>query len=231
MKRLAIIALLLLTASARADEALYVEANGLTRSGWAFEELQGAGGDEGVRKDSWSAHPGHSPEWRATTDDYAGSGWDTGHAAPSNDFTTQFGKDQTFTLANASPQDRSVNRGVWKRIENEVRSYRADGVSLSIATGPLYVPGDDGVIHVRTIGRHRVWVPTHHAKAVLIEKGDERQAIAWKVPNGFPRGPLPSKQFDAKAFRVSVDEIEFDAGRDLFKWLPESEQKRLEAAK
>ena len=180
------------------------------------------------------------PQARAFTVDYRLSGFDVGHLAPANDFGSQTESDATFTLGNAVPMLPAVNRGVWKRIENEVRSLVEPELrAVHVVTGPAYLDGSDGLIHIKTIGPHGVWVPTHIWKAVLvIEEGWEqtdastkklvevpRQMKAWLVPN------TDDSKGDSQQFTVTVDEVEQASGLELFEWLDDELETQLEAGK
>lgn len=164
-------------------------------------------------------------EWRASDGDYAGNGYDEGHLAPFGDFGHQSAADATFILTNAVPQSPQLNRNLWRMIEAYVRGLVDKNHEAYVVTLPLYLPDGKGVISISTIGKHRVWVPTDVAKAVLVVKdGDPQTMLAWSVPNVAPVDE------NADKFRVSVDQIEFDAGLDLYAWLDESVQRKLESA-
>lgn len=58
----------------------------------------------------------------ATTDDYAKSGYDIGHMATAADFAyNAVAQESTFRFYNALPQLPRLNRGVWKRLESDLR--------------------------------------------------------------------------------------------------------------
>lgn len=70
-----------------------------------------------------SFHPDErlAPSERSELSDYARSGYDRGHIAPSGDMFDPRSQDESFSLANMIPQEPSVNRGIWERIEAGVR--------------------------------------------------------------------------------------------------------------
>lgn len=56
-----------------------------------------------------------------TNSHYVGSGYDRGHMVPSDDASTVDQMKETFLLTNITPQAPGLNRGPWKRLENQVR--------------------------------------------------------------------------------------------------------------
>ena len=74
----------------------------------------------------------------ATYDD---SGWDRGHMCPADDM--EFDKKaikETFATSNIVPQYPEMNRGAWKKLENEVRALqKKEGELLVVFTGPVYL--------------------------------------------------------------------------------------------
>lgn len=60
----------------------------------------------------------------ATDRDYAGSGYDKGHLANAEDFAFDCVSDEmTFRYYNCLPQTPNLNRGLWKRNENDIRKW------------------------------------------------------------------------------------------------------------
>lgn len=58
----------------------------------------------------------------ATDADYAKSGYDKGHLANAEDFAYDCVLDEsTFRYYNALPQTSTLNRGIWKQVEGDVR--------------------------------------------------------------------------------------------------------------
>lgn len=197
---------------------------GLTRSGISFEVLTAATlAGNAERKEQWKEDPTQSDEWRAKQADYARSGFDIFHHAPSGDYGSARGKAGTFVLSNASPGDRSLNRGLWSQLEKRVRSLVQDDNIVQVYTGPCYLPAGDGTIRVKTLGADRIWIPTHYAKAVVVESDGGASSWCWLIPNEKP------KTDNLDAFRRSIDEVEFAWGFDC-KWgLPSEIEQRLEA--
>jgi len=114
----------------------------------------------------------------ATLDDYKDSGYDRGHLKPSGDEPTDRAQmDETFYMSNVSPQVPSFNRGIWKTLENYVRSEALISDSVIVVTGGVLIDG------LSTIGDSKVSVPKHYYKFITIFKGDTIEKIAFIIPN------------------------------------------------
>lgn len=168
--------------------------------------------------------------------DYAGSMFDRGHlAAAANHRSSDEAMAATFTLANVMPQDANLNRRAWRSLEEHVRELAsADGVRRCwVVSAPAWLPADDpqftrgsyvAFVHVRLIGRRMVWVPTHCAKAVLIERHDgSYQMFAWLMRNGETVDPRLEKH------AVTTNRIERACGLNLWADLPNELEERLES--
>ena len=61
-------------------------------------------------------------ELPATSNDYKYSGYDRGHLVPAGDMKVNLkAMNESFYMTNMAPQLPSFNRGVWKKLENQVR--------------------------------------------------------------------------------------------------------------
>lgn len=77
---------------------------------------------------------------RAVPQDYEFSGWDQGHMAPDSDMSwNAVVEDESFILSNVAPQDPSLNRGKWKKLESHVRVWAFErNHELLVYVGPVY---------------------------------------------------------------------------------------------
>ena len=70
--------------------------------------------------------------------DYQKSVYDRGHLAPAAGMRyTMETMLQSFFYSNMSPQLPRFNRGVWKKLEEQVRKWAVEYDSLYIVTGPI----------------------------------------------------------------------------------------------
>jgi len=138
----------------------------------------------------------------ARPDDYAGTGYDKGHAAPDGDLSwSQIVEYESFLMTNMYPQHGSLNRGIWKLLETSVRGWTVQlNNTFTIYVGALYGAGDP------TIG-NGVLVPHGYYKIVI---NQNTGAIAgWVFPHTKPYVNLGN---DLTKFRVPVAQIQQLAG-------------------
>lgn len=146
----------------------------------------------------------------ADLEDYIGSGYDRGHLAPAGDMGfSETAMTESFYFSNMSPQDPSFNRGIWKKLESQVRSWALTDSLLYVVTGPVL---EDSL---PTIGPNQVAVPRAYFKIVLSPEGESFKGIGFLLPN--------AKNSQAiEAFIVSIDSIETLTGLDFFPALEDS---------
>ena len=138
----------------------------------------------------------------ARPDDYAGTGYDKGHAAPDGDLSwSEQVEYESFLMTNMYPQHGSLNRGIWKLLETSVRGWAVQtNQSYTIFVGAMYGAGDT------TIG-NGVIVPHGYYKIVI--NNNTKQIAGWRVPHTKPYVNLGN---DLTKFRVPVAQIQQEAG-------------------
>ncbi len=138
----------------------------------------------------------------ARPDDYAGTGYDKGHAAPDGDLSwSQQVEYESFLMTNMYPQHGSLNRGIWKLLETSVRGWAVQlNQNFTIYVGAIYGAGDP------TIG-NGVIVPHGFYKIVI--NNATGQVAGWAFPHVKPYGNLGN---DLTKFRVSIAQIQQQAG-------------------
>ena len=152
----------------------------------------------------------------ATVGDYAKSGYDRGHLAPAADMGwSQQAMAESFYFSNMSPQEPGFNRGIWKNLEEQVRTWANVYDSIYIVTGPVL---KDGLVQ---IGSHGVSVPKYYYKVIFDYTGSDAKAIAFLMPNAASAESL-------EHFAVSVDQVEQETGIDFFNKLADSTEARVE---
>jgi len=152
----------------------------------------------------------------ANDNDYKGSGYDRGHLAPAADMAwSAESMSESFFYSNMSPQDPSFNRGIWKKLEEQVRSWAVVYDSVRVITGPVL---NDGL---STIGENGVSVPNYYYKVILDNRANRQQAIGFVLAN--EKSPWP-----ISTFAVSVDSVEKITGLDFYTELEDSLENKLE---
>ena len=152
----------------------------------------------------------------ANDSDYARSGFDKGHLAPAGDMGwSAKTMTESFYYSNMSPQDPGFNRGIWKRIEELVRSWAIQYKSVYVVTGPVLTDG------LQTIGPDKVAVPKYFYKVILDYNTSDIKGIGFIVPNKGSKEPIQS-------YAVSIDDVEKITGIDFFPLLPDEQENAIE---
>lgn len=152
----------------------------------------------------------------ATGVDYSGSGYDRGHLAPAADMAwSAITMTESFYYSNMSPQEPGFNRGIWKRLEDLVRTWAVENKAIYVVTGPILEKG------LKTIGTDEVAVPKYFYKVILDYTDPSIKGIGFIMPNCSQSGALQN-------FTVSIDSVESVTGIDFFCKLPDTEESKVE---
>lgn len=152
----------------------------------------------------------------ANNADYSANGYDRGHLAPAADMGwSSATMKESFYYSNMSPQDPAFNRGIWKSLEELVRSWAIENEAVYIVTGPVLTNG------LPTIGSDKVSVPRYYYKVILDYTEPGIKGIGFILPNEGSKEPLQS-------FAVSIDSVETVTGIDFFPLLPDEQERFIE---
>jgi endonuclease G, mitochondrial len=152
----------------------------------------------------------------ANDKDYSGSGYDRGHLAPAADMGwSSTAMAESFYYSNMSPQLPAFNRGIWKKLEELVRTWAIEYNTISIVTGPVLTPG------LPSIGPDKVSVPKYYYKVILDYEEPDLKGIGFILPNAGSGDPLQN-------FAVTIDSVEKVTGLDFYPALPDSQEKLIE---
>ena len=168
------------------------------------------------REDNFRPDP-EIPTGSATLADYRGSGYDRGNLAPAADMSFSVKTmDESFYMSNMSPQRGEFNRGIWKDLEAQVRSFAISEGDVYIVTGPV-LPQKKSL----TIGASQVTVPERYYKVVW-DRTPPEKTIGFILPNAGSSNSLQS-------YAVTVDVVEAATGLDFFSEIPQPQQEQLES--
>jgi len=153
----------------------------------------------------------------ATYKDYKKSGYDRGHLAPAADMCLSSKTlQESFYYSNISPQKAGFNRGIWKKLEMQVRKWAIEKGKIYIVTGPVLTDSLD------VIGPNNVSVPNYYYKVILYYNDSEIEGIGFVLLNETSKEPLLD-------LAVTIDDIEKMTGINFFYSLPDDKEKEVES--
>lgn len=152
----------------------------------------------------------------ATTNDYKHSGYDRGHMAPAGDMKwSKTAMDESFYLSNICPQNKNLNKGDWKELEELAREWAKEYGNIYIACGPIVA------VNHKTIGQNNVAVPESFFKVFLRETNNGWATIGFLFENKAGNKKL-------NTYIRSIDEIEELTGIDFFPLLADDVEEAIE---
>jgi endonuclease G len=152
----------------------------------------------------------------ASTDDYKNSGWDRGHMAPAGDMKwSEQAMKESFYLSNICPQNKNLNGGIWKDLEEHVRGLATQKGKIYVVCGPIVSK------QPKTIGANKVVIPNAFFKVLLQNNNENWSAIAFMFANESGRRPLST-------YAMSVEDMQIITDIDFFPALPDSIEEKVE---
>lgn len=210
---------------------------------FSFDKTTAA--DEVSRTDAWAVDEELPEAMRTDEADHKSDGFDKGHLCASEDRVyTKEANEQTFYYSNMSPQLNDFNGGFWRGLEEQVQKwgrstasdiynkvYVAKGGTLNdllVNFTGTHVSGGTPTTDENGFTIHGLACPASYFMAILAQKGNDFQAIAFLVPHqeGLPHNP---KAEDLQKYVISVDELERKTGIDFFCNLDDEVENRVEA--
>ena len=170
---------------------------------------------------------------KAYPNDYRGSGYDRGHQAPAGNQTVDPElKDQTFYMSNMAPQRPSLNRGIWKLLEDRTREWVLRYGHAYEWTGPIRCdptppspPATPTTCRRHTIGENAVAVPLYFYKIVLVRDHSGWKGIAFVLPNLDFQRP-----YHLESYITSIEWIEDHTGLEFMPRMGARERRALRTA-
>lgn len=153
----------------------------------------------------------------ATNSDYAKTGYDKGHLAPSADMCySAKTMNESFYLSNMSPQMPGFNRGIWKQLEEQARQWAIENKAVYIVTGGILTKG------LPAIGKNKVAVPQYFYKVILDYSEPDIKGIGFILPNESSKETL-------QHYAVTIDSVEKVTNIDFFYKLPDDREQMIES--
>jgi len=184
---------------------------------WALEIIDNDKTDV-VRKDPFRSDYRIPEKFRADKEVYENSGFDRGHlVASANQIETHLQNSETFLLSNMSPQKPNFNSGVWKKLEEAVRTLDSDKKVFEtyVISGPLFYFDQEVIMMGDDDDSISVSLPIPHAffKSVLTERNTGTINM-WSFI-------IPNKKSDDKLedFLVETSKVEKISGLLLWETL------------
>jgi endonuclease G, mitochondrial len=173
--------------------------------------------------------------FRATGNEYSGTGFDRGHLCPSADRTSSATRNsETFLMTNIFPQAPKNNQTTWGGLEDYTRTLIAQGKEVYIYAGTFGTGGsgsNGGTTN--SINNGNIVVPSHVWKVIVVlpEGGSDvtritslTRVIAVYMPNTHVINS------DWKTYRVSVNSLESTLGYDFLSKVSTTIQSTIESS-
>ena len=146
--------------------------------------------------------------------DYSKSGYDKGHLVPAEDMRySAKAESESFLMSNMCPQISGFNRGVWRKLERQIRRFANDEGAVVVVTGPVLKEFGG-----RKLG-DKMTVADMFYKVVYSEKKPEKM-IAFLVPHS-------SSSENLREYVCTVSAVEEKTGLKFFTSLPRGVQSQL----
>ncbi|MBP7214666.1 MAG: DNA/RNA non-specific endonuclease [Candidatus Kapabacteria bacterium] len=175
-----------------------------------------------ITERNWKADPLLKPSRTLEPPDYKDAykiyKYDRGHQAPLANFKGTIYADETNYLSNITPQKATLNRGLWKKLEDMERDLVKRYDSIYVMTGPLYetympdLPAADEP--------HKV--PSGYWKIIVIPLKTGLEVFGFIFDQYTPSTDL------LKNHLVNINEIQMRTNLDFFWKLDDTKEKKLE---
>lgn len=162
-----------------------------------------------------------------------GEGYDLGHMVPNAAINEQYGKlsqMETFLMSNVAPQKAELNRGVWVKLEEEIRGdYFGDVDHVWVITGPIF---PDSLTYLTRKNGTRVAIPESFFCILVrpnrypFDSPGNAEYLAFIFPQEIAR-----KQQLEPEFLVTINEIEAKTKLNFFPNFTKHYENRLENLK
>lgn len=156
---------------------------------------------------------------QATFDDYRNKDrWDKGHMAPAGDMKwSEQAMLESCYFTNICPQNRNLNGGDWRSLEERCRTWAQKYGEVQIVCGPIIGDMKNGLL-----GENKVAIPDAFYKVILVKIANSYEGIGFVFENKAGHKKLSE-------YAMSIDDVERKTGMDFFHHLPDRIEEILEA--
>ena len=121
---------------------------------WVSYTLRREDTMERNRLDAFRSDPRLGEDENPRCSDYQGTGYDRGHAVPRSDMNRSPEiQANTYFLSNVGPQTPQLNRGMWRWLEESIRTWVLRFGQLHITSGSVFLGQRIG--YLRSVSRFR----------------------------------------------------------------------------
>ena len=141
------------------------------------------------------------------------TGYDKGHLAPLGSFKASPYAYQAQYLSNIIPQNRKLNQGPWRKLEEQIRNFVKKGNEVRILTGPLY--GQEGKNKTPPCWKAAQGqieeIPTFYWKIIALKYKFKIKSCAVLMPQN-----ITNQKDHPKKYEVKLEQIKKRTGLELF---------------
>ena len=187
---------------------------------WVAYELTKEEADGTVKRDNgFYPDPELPLAMQATFDDYRNDNmWDKGHMAPAGHMKwDERAMRESCYFTNICPQNRNLNNGDWKSLEEKCKSWAIKYGSIHVICGPIIGSMKNG-----TLGVGKVVIPDAFFKVILAKSVDKYEGIGFVFDNKAGHRNLSE-------YAMSIDNVESITGLDFFGYLPDKIENEMES--
>lgn len=185
---------------------------------WVAYELTAEETKGSVKRDNNYYQDPNVKVKQADNDDYRNTGWDRGHMAPAGDMKwSEEAMNESSYFTNMCPQNRNLNGGDWKALEERCRTWAQRYGKVQIVCGPIIGEMKNG-----TLGGNKVAIPDGFFKVLLIKVDKNYEGIGFVFENKAGHKKMIE-------YAVSIDVVESLTGLDFFHQLPDRVEKKAES--
>lgn len=170
------------------------------------------------------------------TPNYPNNSYGRGHQIPNADRNgVNAMNSQTYYSTNCTPQIQDgFNGGIWKNLEEKIRTLVPSGDTLYIITGAAFVDHKDGgseskVYITNSNDGKSIPVPNYYWKAILkVKRNGDSISSACAIGFWFHHEEMKGQQY--ASYAISVSELQERCGFNLFANLPGDNSSGIEKA-